>query len=89
MRTVGALEDWNRGHYLKTFLRDSFVIFISCLELQHKHDLDSLDWLSLRFLSLPLVFSRLDAKQYLERRCFPLYWIEFCVAHVPQIRYLG
>jgi hypothetical protein len=31
-----------------------FYLHLSCLELQHKHDLDSLDQLSLCFLLVPL-----------------------------------
>jgi hypothetical protein len=43
------------GHSLKMLLmRFAFYLHLSCLELQQKHDLDSLDWLSLCFLLLPL-----------------------------------
>jgi hypothetical protein len=66
-----CLRGFERRPWFKdAFYEIRFVIFISHSELQQKYDLYSLDWLSLRVLSLPLEFSRLDANHLLKESVF-------------------
>jgi hypothetical protein len=51
-------ESDRRPRFKDAFNESLFYFHLSCLELQHTHDLDSLDQLSFCFLLLPL--SRLD-----------------------------